>query len=299
MAQSYASSFFAGADRHFHFVLGHYCEGGKIQFGLLRLDQTPRPSYVALAAVGRFLAGAKCLGRWHLENKPHAHVYAFRARPDGIERDVLVAWAEKPGDWPQRSKAVVDWSLPEETKINAVFDYLGRPLGATAPPQLRSKPVFVLLEVGHAEQLPLQRPHRSEFRPGRTSPIVMQLHMPHSTAVDIKQIPWAHDYEHQVEPEKQIDLPLYIYNFSDKTARGTIAVEHAPAGWKLTPNTWNVTLQPMAREQLPCRFLVPRQPNDKTTDTWIKLKGNFGATAPVLAFRLITSPGEGYEKDME
>ncbi|NLH40792.1 MAG: hypothetical protein GX448_03045, partial [Planctomycetes bacterium] len=73
MAQSYASSLFAGADRHFHFILGHYCEGGKIQFGLLRLDETPRPSYVALAAVGRFLAGARCLGRWDLDGKPDAH----------------------------------------------------------------------------------------------------------------------------------------------------------------------------------------------------------------------------------
>ncbi|HLB73950.1 MAG TPA: hypothetical protein VJJ98_08020, partial [Sedimentisphaerales bacterium] len=56
IARSYASSLFAGVDRHFFFILGNYAEG-QIQFGLLRDDQTPRPGYVALAAVGRFLAG--------------------------------------------------------------------------------------------------------------------------------------------------------------------------------------------------------------------------------------------------
>ena len=58
MAQSYACSLYAGASRHFHFILGHYMEQS-IQFGLLRKDLTPRPSYVALAALGRFLAGGR------------------------------------------------------------------------------------------------------------------------------------------------------------------------------------------------------------------------------------------------
>ncbi|MBN2449933.1 MAG: hypothetical protein JXR77_06070, partial [Lentisphaeria bacterium] len=62
LPKSYATSLFAGVDRHFFFILGNYCEGD-IQFGLLRHDQTPRPAYCALAAVGRFLDGARCLGR--------------------------------------------------------------------------------------------------------------------------------------------------------------------------------------------------------------------------------------------
>ena len=84
MAQEYASSLAAGANRHFHFILGHYHEqGGKVQFGLLRMDKTPRPNYVALAALGRLLAGGRCLGTWPIEGQPHAHVSAFSARPDG------------------------------------------------------------------------------------------------------------------------------------------------------------------------------------------------------------------------
>jgi hypothetical protein len=296
IAQSYASSLFAGAERHFQFILGHYCEGGKIQFGLLRLDETPRPSYVALAAVGRFLAGAKCLGRWGLADKPDAYVFAFRAKPDGKDSDVLVAWAEKPGDWDQRGKAAIDWALPKGVAVEGVYDYLGRPLDSGVPQQLRSSPVFVLLSSGDAKRLPLVGPQRSASRFGKPGPIVLQLHMPASASVNVEQIPWASDIEHRVQPGTEIDLPLYAYNFSEASVRGRIVVEHAPAGWRLTPDAWDVTLEPIGRNRLECRFFMPQRQSDKSSDAWIILRGDFGeAGKPVLAFRLISQPGEGYE----
>jgi hypothetical protein len=296
MAQSYATSLFAGAERHFHFILGHYCEGGKIQFGLLRLDETPRPSYSALAAVGRFLAGAKCLGRWNLDGNPDTYVYAFHATPDGKPRDVLVAWTEKPGDWDQRGKASVDWALPKEVAVEGVYDYLGRLLSSEAPGQLRSSPVFVLLGPGDARRLPLVSPQRSSPRSGKPGPIVLQLHMPRSASVNVEQIPWASDIEHKVQPETEIDLPLYAYNFADAPARGRIVVEHAPIGWRLTPNAWEVTLESMGQTRLECRFLRPQRQSDRSSDAWIVLRGDFGdAGSPVLAFRLISQSGEGYD----
>lgn len=296
MAQSYASSLFAGADRHFHFILGHYCEGGKIQFGLLRLDETPRPSYVALAAIGRFLAGAKCLGKWSIASQPNVHLYAFQAQPDGKLRDILVAWAEMPGDWDQRGKTVADWALPQGMTVEGVYDYLGRSLGTIPPRQLRGAPVFVLLGPGETGHLPLTAPQRSTFRPGKPGQIVLQLHMPPAASVNIEQIPWASDIEHKVRPETEIELPLYAYNFGDQPVRGRIVVEHAPAGWRLTPDTWEVTLDPMGRSRLDCRFFMPQRQMDKSSDTWIVLRGDFDAAGrPVLAFRLISQPGEGYE----
>lgn len=296
MAQSYASSLFAGADRHFHFILGHYCEGGKIQFGLLRLDETPRPSYVALAAIGRFLAGAKRLGRWDIEGQPNARVYAFQARPDGEPKDVLVAWAEIAGDWDQRGKTVADWALPQGMAVEGVYDYLGRSLGSAVPQKLRSAPIFVLLAPGEAKRLPLTAPQRSTFRPGEPGQVVLQLHMPPATSVNVEQVPWASDIEHKVQPETEIELPLYAYNFSDKPVRGRIVVEHAPEGWRLAPDAWEVSLEPMGRNRLECRFLMPQRQADKSSDAWIVLRGDFGgAGKPVLAFRLISQPGEGYD----
>ena len=76
LTKIYALSFHEGADATFFFFLPEY--GQKIQFGLLRPDFTPRPGYLALAAVGRLLADAHRLGRLRDADK-NFHVYAFRA----------------------------------------------------------------------------------------------------------------------------------------------------------------------------------------------------------------------------
>jgi len=61
VAPSYASSLYAGVDKHFFFVLSNYLERG-LQYGLLRHDLTPRPAYAAFAAVGHFLCNATIIG---------------------------------------------------------------------------------------------------------------------------------------------------------------------------------------------------------------------------------------------
>jgi len=296
MAQSYASSFYAGASKHFHFILGHYFEArNKVQFGLLRLDQTPRPSYVAMAAIGRFLDGATCLGRWALPDKPQAHIYAFKAKPDGQEACVLVAWAEAPGDWNQRGKTHVDWALPDGMAINSVYDYLGRSLGTALPGPLRSAPVFIVLEPDQARRLELTPPPQSTYREGTPSHIVLQLNMPRESTVKLEQVPWASEYEHKVEPGVETELPIYVYNFGDERARGSIAVSHSPSGWTLSPRQWSVTLEPMERRLLKLQLTKPDAPFDASSDNWIKLTGNFGPDEqPILAFRCISKPGEGY-----
>ena len=269
IARSYASSLFAGVDRHFFFILGNYGER-KIQFGLLRNDQTPRPGYVALAAIGRFLAGAKCLGRRLSDHNPSVHVYAFRSRPDGKSRDVLVAWAEK----------LAKWSLPEDVSVKAVYDYLGRPLGKTVPETVDSAPLFVLLARGEAKKLPLEATLQiSAFRAGSPSPVVLQLQMPQSaTNLD--------NQAHTVELEDEVDLDIFAYNFSDVTVRGVISTEQTPEGWNLTPGQMEIEIEPMGRKRLPIRVSVESS-EEKSADGWIKLRGEFSdAGRPVLAFRL-------------
>ncbi len=298
MAQSYASSLGAGVDRHFHFILGNYHETSNgVQFGLLREDMTPRPAYVALAAIGRLLAGARCMGQWSIEGQPDAHVYAFQAKPDGKECDVIVAWAEQPGDWDKRGNVIIDWQLPAEMKVQAVYDHLGRSLGDTVPEQLKSAPVFVLLEPKATEQLPLIAPPRCEYRPGKPCPVVLQLSMPRSTSTKIQELKWSCEYEHQIKAGEQTELPLSVYNFSKNPLRGTVAIEHLPEGWTLTPRSWNLTLGSMARAQLKATVVIPEQQPAEPADCWIRLRGDFGNNCkPILAFRLITQPGQGYPK---
>jgi len=263
LARSYASSLFAGVNRHFFFILGNYDER-KIQFGLLRDNQTPRPGYVALAAIGRLLAGAKCLGR-SLSDDKSVHVYAFRARPDAKTRDVLVVWADKP----------TKWSLPEGASVDAAYDYLGRPLAKTIPQTVDSAPLFVLLAEGKAKKLSLETPSQiSDLRQGSPSPVVLQLQMPQSATNLDKQA-------HAVELKGEFDV--FAYNFSDKAVTGTISIERAPERWRLTPERMQVEIEPMGRKRLPIRVSA-----EKPAEGWIKLQGEFSdAGRPVLAFRLV------------
>jgi hypothetical protein len=271
IARSYASSLFAGVNRHFFFILGNFHER-EVQFGLLRYDQTPRPGYVALATLGRLLAGAKCLGRWIPQDNPGVRVYAFKSRPDGRQHDVLVIWSDKSTTWP----------LPKSLSVEAVYDYLGRSLGKNTPAKIDSAPVFVILQKDAARNLPLEPPlHSSAFRGGKASPVALQLQM-HNNSTNLDR------QAHTIPPDKETILNLLAYNFSDKAVSGTITVEHTPQGCKLTPDRWEITLGPMERKRLPARVTINASGSDTASDDWIKLQGDFAdAGRPVLAFRLV------------
>ncbi len=272
IAKSYASSLYAGTSRHFFFILGNYRERD-IQFGVLRQDQTPRPGYVALAAVGRFLAGAVCLGRYSVPENSSARVYAFRTRPDGIERDVLVAWT--PTDTGAR------WSLPRGTAIESVHDFLGRPLGRRLPETIGRDPVFVLVPRGGLSALSLDPPLTgSTLREGSTCPVVLQLEMPQA-ATDLDQ------QAHKVGPEARADIRIWGYNFSEKPARGTVQVK-VGAMWKLTPAQWELSLAPRERKSLEIHVQAGQTVENLGPAEWISLEGDFGpAGRSVLAFRLL------------
>jgi len=269
IAQSYASSLFAGVNRHFFFILGNYAEG-QTQFGILRQDQTPRPGYVALAAVGRFLAGAMCIGRWLPKDNSSLRIYAFHSRPDGKEQDVLIIWSEQP----------IKCSLPEGLSIGSIYDYLGRPIGGKMPEEINSAAIFVLLPKDNALKLPMEPPPRcSGPRSGRASPVVLQIQIPH-TATNLEQ------QAHTVT-DKETNLEIFVYNFSDATVSGTVTVENIPDGCKLTPDRWEITVEPMEQKRIDGRISRNEDGGKPTRGGWIKLRGDFGeAGQPALAFRL-------------
>jgi hypothetical protein len=268
IAPSYASSLFAGVNRHFFFILGDYPENQN-QFGILRNDQTPRPAYVALAAVGHLLAGARPLGRLIPEQSPEARIYAFRAAPDGVEGDVLVAWANKPTSIP--------W--PQGISPKAAYDYLGRTVTPPLPASLTRSAIFVVLAKGDATKLMLQPPmSASASRPGSACPVVLQLQMP-ASATNLDQ------QAHVIPVATPTDLMLFAYNFSGSGVSGTISVQQVPADWQITPASWTVELDPTERKPLPARIVIPA---NSAKANWIKLKGDFGpAGRTALAFRLV------------
>lgn len=285
LAQAYASSLFAGTRRHFHFILGHYHEPNGVQFGLLRLDLTPRPAYAALASVGRCLAGARILGRWRPGND--VNVYAFRAWPDGRESDVLVAWAEKEVDWDGRGRTSSTWLPPVDLEVLGAVDYLGRPLANALPATLTSEPVFLFLPAGQAALLPLEPPPRlAPPREGAPSPMVLQLSLPRSATVRVEDLPWSEGYAYSVKPGQALELPLHLYNFAPATARGRFQIERQPADWALDLPQPAFAVEPLGRQQTTATLRLG--PGVKTRDGWIALRADCGELGrPVLAFRVI------------
>ena len=263
IAQSFASSLFAGVDRHFFFILGNYIERD-VQFGLLREDHTPRPGYVALAAVGRFLNGAKCLGR------TVSGIYAFHAQPDGQQRDVLIAW-----------EGAIKSPLPENLQIEAVFDHLGRSLGSTLPSKLGPGAVFVLLPAGESKKLPLEAPPaRSLPRGGKPSSVVLQLSLP-------QQSTRLGNQTHEIVPGVRSELPLSVYNFSPRKISGRLQIEESPSAWRMQTSTEPVQIEPMGRVNVAASVTIPSTGRELLSGAWIQVRGDFGdAGQPVLAFRL-------------
>ena len=273
--KSYASSLFAGVSRHYFFILGNYCES-QIQFGLLRHDLTPRRGYLALAAVGRLLAGAQPLGR--LTNGT-ARAYAFRAYPDGEARDVLVAWSDT-----SAASATVMPGLAAE----AVYDVFGRALAGGLPAELTPAPFFAVLPSGGASTLALEKPLAVSPAPRRAarSPVVMQVLLPQAqTRLDIQA--------HQVEPGVENAIPVAVYNFSDEAVSGSIKAGGLPAGWEVSLPVRRICLRPMERQVLAVKVLISEKAGREVIfGSPVTLRGTFGkAGETVLSFRLACEAG--------
>lgn len=283
MAQSYSSSLFSGAQRHFHFILGNYQEPNGVQFGLLRLDLTPRPAYVALAAVGRSLARAKILGRW--QPGQDVQVYAFRAKPE--ERDVLVIWAEKEVDWNGRGITTADWKLPSHLTPTGIVDYLGRSRGTVFPTPLTSAPTFVFIPLGQAASLPLDPPPAlATRRTGKASPIVMQSLVPNSAVRKVEDVPWSAGYVYHTTPGQSLEFKLQLYNFATNAAQGRLLVAQLPTNWELELATASFQLPPMGRAEVAGNLKIPS--NTWTRDGSVIVRAECGAHGQsVIACRVV------------
>jgi hypothetical protein len=123
--------------------------------------------------------------------------------------------------------------------------------------------------------------------------VVLQCLLPKETSRQNKSVRWAGRFDHTVKPAVETEVPLYVYNFSDREVCGTISVEKSPSSCQVQPNRWDVRLAPMARQRLPARFQIAGDTSKDSAGPWIKLRGEFGdAGRPVLAFRLtpVSSP---------
>ena len=266
VAQVFAASLHEGPAVSFYFLLPHYAEG-KTQFGVIRADLTPRPAFVALAAVGRVLADARPLGR--LKNVPQSvRAFLFRARPDGQDREVLVAWA-KDGQ--------AEVALPVAPE--AVIDHLGRAIaGAGAALKLSTAPVFAILPAGSDARIVLEAPPAPAPKlPGEASPVVLQ-------AVWPKQRRALDKSAYRLGTERPETIPVFVYNFSEQPVEGKLSTA-IPEGWHIQLPA-RVKVGPGEKVEL-ALVVNCRAAATPLTQT-IRIAGDFGkAGKPVLAISVV------------
>ena len=244
-------------------MLPQYTEG-KIQYGLLHADLTPRPGYLALAAVGRLLADAKPLGRVEVGNKA-GQAYFFSAKPDGKAADVAVVWA--------KADATLELPVPPL----ACYDHLGRVLSVSGKTlKVGRAPIFAVLPSGsHPALIPPPKP--AKLLPGEPSPIVLQALLP-DTDVVVKESA----YKFGAGPTKQV--PVFLYNFGPSKATGRLDLA-IPEGWTADfPR--QAEIAPGERKEL--TLSLTKSGTNSWTEAGIRVNGDFGSAGrPVLAFRFV------------
>lgn len=244
LVELYATSLYLGSQRSFYYQLTNYIEDGK-QYALLHRDMTPRPAYVALAAVGRILAGAKPIGR--INGRPNQFAYAFRAVPGGRASDVLVVWASSGSGF-----------LRLPVTPQAMYDTIGRkfPPGQTsANVQFGTSPQFIVLPAGTVSASSALRAGLTPPPPGlavtahQPSPVVLQAIFPNEQMVRGTRhfgntyLPLSMEH---LRAQTQQNIQLIAYNFSNHPIAATFSVQ-APNGWRSSIQSGPVTLPPMGR----------------------------------------------------
>jgi len=268
VAQLFASALHENPAAAFYFLLSHYSEG-QLQFGLLHKDLTPRPAFVALAAVGRILADARPLGR--LRSGDALRAFAFRSRPDGEERDVIVAWTIG-------GAANVDFPVMPL----AIFDHLGRAqTNTTASVKLSTAPVFIVCKKDSLRAVPLQPPPpKPALKSDKPSPVVLQVVMPEDKVVMSLSA-------YNCSSAKPESISVFAYNFGREKVAGELTA-HAPEGWSIGVPA-RVELSPGERKEL--AVTVDTRGGTTTPSDTIRLRGNFGSAGEaVLSFRLAPQP---------
>jgi hypothetical protein len=263
LTKTYVLALHQGAAEVFYFMLPHYSEG-TVQFGLLHADLTPRPGYLALAAVGRLLADAKPLGRLALPDKA-GQAYFFGAKPDGQAADVMVAWA-------QRETSI---ELPKPPK--ACYDHLGRPRAVEGKTlKVGPAPLYAVLARGGRPELTAP-PKPAKLLPGKPGSVVLQALLPEEDVVVDKSA-------YKLASGQSKKVPVFLYNFGVKKAEGRLKVT-GPQGWQMTfPAT--AAIAPGERKELTLELSCGTV--DSSSEGGVRITGDFGAGGkPVLALQFV------------
>lgn len=263
--KTFATAIYERPGMVFYFLFPHYVEG-QTQFGIVRPDLSPRPAYCALAATGRLLAEAVPIGRVRC---PDASIsaYWFSAKPDGVDREVIVAWSEP-------NPATLD--LP--TSPVRLFDHLGRQTKVSGKTLALSRaPVFAEMPPNSFRSVQLDPPpEHVAWRKGEPSPVVLQPVWP-KTKTSLEES------SYDIEPCKSVNVPIRVYNFSEKSLTGRLRL-HLPNNWQGNIQT-ELHLEPQQDTELALELRPPSSADARFNR--VTITGDFGQNnQQVLSLRL-------------
>ena len=231
--RSAALSLAAGDAKHFFFVLPDYLENG-VQFGALKPDLTPYPSFLALSAAADLLGMSEYEGRYPAPANVQA--YLFRT-PQG---SVLVAWSDQP----------TRLSLPVTKNKIRVADLFGADSAHAATGGLVTLDVgpeaIYVLDPGSLVTGRVPRPKPSLKTSGRArvlpSRVVLMGYadFPIDKDQDRYRLKDVHPFAYTVE----------AYNFdATKEHDGQVGIT-PPPGWTARETSRPVRLAPMGRQTM-------------------------------------------------
>lgn len=258
----YAQSIHEGAQAVFYFMLPHYTER-QIQYGLLHPDLTPGPGYVAAAAAGRLLAGAKPLGQINADEGEYG--FLFDAKPDGDAATVLVIWADSEDEL----------KLPKSPV--ACFDLLGRQKKLDGNKvTLTPAPLYLVFKGDTGfKSTPSPKPDAAKI--GKPCPIVMQALEPADKVILVRSA-------YKVATGKEETVPIMFYNFGTNKTHGHLELTTPADCAAEFPK--EIEIAPGERKQSDLKFLSKK---DSTIVTRVQIKGDFGEQGEsVLALRLFS-----------
>lgn len=234
--QAVASSFAAGTDRFFYFVLPS-CKEGNIQWGVLRPDITPNASFVALSAASHIIGRSKYVG----EYKSAGVTAHCLATPRG---NVLVMWADKDTEVavPTEKSAVTMANIfGDERQVSAI--------NGTARVKVGPDAIY-LINVGKKMQAQLIKPVIPRLKMGANKPsrivVVGHCKLP---AVWEKS---AYNFSIDKSSGKasSFDYTVDVYNFNKGKSETGLVELACPASWRVENPKRTVTVGPMGREIL-------------------------------------------------
>ncbi len=235
VAQAVPLALAADAQRIFFFILGHRVEG-EVQFGFLRADLTPYPSFIALSAAANILGESEYLGKLATQVPCDARVFAT---PQG---NVLVAWADKETKLQvptERPSVVVTNLFGAKRHVRATDGQVTVAVGPEA---------MYLLGVGNRIKQHLRaarsRPvHRPVLNPSRVV-VVGHCDLPRHRIRN-----W-----YVVGDNAPLQFQVDAYNFAqDAPAEGLVEVL-PPPGWRVEGGSQRVQLAPMGRQSFTCQL---------------------------------------------